>query len=245
METNLNVGYQVYCKDSPAPIPSQTNNIGLFGSLFGISFANPNYSASNNESKELIRSISIAEYTSLFGYDNNYSSYLNRQPDVSNILRRTLPSNTAHRIIETADNILQASSLARQSIASEASGFDLSIPALFNGVIANELPDASAWATAYNQDRLCASMINMILNPHTITTTNINEIHPIYRATLRQSKIKWEDERLILEEPVAQSTKGVRLIIVPSDLRHHIFASFHSNPHWFTTLVLLITICSY
>jgi hypothetical protein len=76
METNLDVGYQVYHKDSPAPIPSQTN-IGLFDSLFGISFANPNYNASNNESKELIRSISIAEYTSLFGY-NNYSSYLNR-----------------------------------------------------------------------------------------------------------------------------------------------------------------------
>jgi hypothetical protein len=74
-------GFQVYHKDHPGPLPSETIT-GLFGSLFGISFPNLVYAADNEQPKESIRATALAEYTSLFGYDNNYSAYLNGQPDV-------------------------------------------------------------------------------------------------------------------------------------------------------------------
>ena len=73
-------------------------------------------------------------------------------------------------------------------------------------------------------------LIIMCRDPSAITSDHLNTIHPVYRAPIRASAIKWSNQRLILSEPVSQSTKIVRLTIVPSDLRHHIFASFHSNP---------------
>jgi hypothetical protein len=72
----FDTGYQIYNKDSPAPLPSLTKS-GLFGSLFGISFPNLHYQADNKETKERIPAIAITEYTSFFGYDTNYLAYLN------------------------------------------------------------------------------------------------------------------------------------------------------------------------
>ena len=86
----FDAGFQIYHKDPPAPLPS-TSRIGLFRSLFGITFPNPSYTATNTETKERIRSISLTEYTSCFEYGPNYSTYLNGQPGVITALGRTLP----------------------------------------------------------------------------------------------------------------------------------------------------------
>jgi hypothetical protein len=229
LHPKLDLGYQVYHQDSPAPLPS-SNISGLFGNLFGISFDNQKYTAENTETKELIRAIALAEYTSFFGYDPNYSTYLNGQPDVTQVLRRTLPYKTAAHIAETTSHILESSIHLRSEEASSTSGVDLSIPALFNGIIADKMPDESAWADAYSHDVCCATIIKMIINPSRITTEELSKIHAVYRAPIRQSQIKWENERLLLYEPIANSTKTVRLTIVPNDLRKHIFTSFHVNP---------------
>ena len=124
-------GYQVYHKDSPAPLPSSTN-CGPFGNLFGISFANDRYTAVNNETKEHVRAVAVAEYTSFFGYDANYSTYLNGQPDVLPLLGRTLPYNTATRIAETTSLLLESSINIRSEEASLLSGVDLSVPAFYS-----------------------------------------------------------------------------------------------------------------
>jgi hypothetical protein len=101
----FDAGFQIYHKDSPAPLPS-TSRIGLFSSLFQITFPNPIYTATNTEIKERIRAIALTEDTSCFGYGPNYSTYLNEQPDVITALRRTLPCRTASRIVEAANHFL-------------------------------------------------------------------------------------------------------------------------------------------
>jgi hypothetical protein len=120
----FNTGFQVYHKDHPGPLPSETIT-GLFGSLFGLSFSNLAYTADNEQPKESIRAIAIAEYTSLFGYDVNYSTYLNGQPDVVIALRRTLSCRTASQIAETTNSLLKLSINERSRLASEESGIDL------------------------------------------------------------------------------------------------------------------------
>ncbi len=73
-------------------------------------------------------------------------------------------------------------------------------------------------------------MIDMLKNPSLITTATLNAIDPIYRNPMRNSCIRMEDNRLCLFEPIAASTKQLRLVIVPSDLQQQIFVSFHANP---------------
>jgi hypothetical protein len=58
-----NISFQVYDQDSSAPLPSSATS-RLFGNLFGISFDNIIYTAENRETKEHVRAISVAEYTS-------------------------------------------------------------------------------------------------------------------------------------------------------------------------------------
>jgi hypothetical protein len=61
---------------------------------------------------------------------------LKGQPDVTEVLRRTLPYNTAARIAKTTSRILESSINIRSKEASFGSGVDLPIPALFDGIIA-------------------------------------------------------------------------------------------------------------
>jgi hypothetical protein len=53
-------GFQTYQVDSPSPLPSPTR-IGLFGSLFGISYPNNKYTVIKTEPRESIRAISLTE----------------------------------------------------------------------------------------------------------------------------------------------------------------------------------------
>jgi hypothetical protein len=229
LQPAMDAGFQVYHKDSPAPLPSPITS-GLFANLFGISFDNNKYTAENNETKEHVRAIAVAEFTSFFGYGPNFSTYLNGQPDVTNVLRRTLPYNTATRIAETTSQILESSINIRSNEASSVLGVDLSISALFNGIIGDQMPDESAWCNAYSHDVSCAAIIKMIKDPSKITPEELIKIHSVYRSPIRQSQMKWEDQRLVLYETVANSTKTVRLTVIPLELRKHIFAAFHANP---------------
>jgi hypothetical protein len=225
----FDAGFQIYHKDSPAPLPS-TSRIGLFGSLFGITFPNPSYTATNTERKESIRVIALTEYPSCFGYEPNYSTYLNGQPNVITALRRTLPCRTASRIVETANYFLRSSIDQRSIGASKSTGVELSIAAMFNGIIADELPDKSAWKAAYSNDPCCAAILSLLLNPGKIMNGSLSEVHSIYRSAVRNSKLKWENKRIVLYEPTANSTNTIRLTIVPLELRKHVFTAFHVNP---------------
>jgi hypothetical protein len=118
----------------------------------------------------------------------------------------------------------------RSKLAASALGINSSIPAMFNGIIADQMPDESAWAIAYSQDIGCSTIIKMITNPSQITNDNLSRVHAVYRAPICQSQMKCEGQRLLLYEPIANSTKTVRLTIVPIDLQKHIFAAFHANP---------------
>jgi hypothetical protein len=169
----------------------------------------PTYNAENRETKEHVRAIAVTEYTSFFGYDLDYLAYLNGQPDVTEVLRRTLPYNTATRIAETTSHILKSSINIRSEEASSISGVDLSIPALFNGIIGDQMPDESAWANAYSHDLNCATIIKMLLNPGNITTAEVAKVHAVYRAPIWQSQMKWENQQLLLYKPISNSTKTV------------------------------------
>jgi hypothetical protein len=72
--------------------------------------------------------------------------------------------------------------------------------------------------------------MKMLTNPGLITPDNLNKMHAVHRAPVCQSQMKWENNRLLLYEPITSTTKTVRLTIVPMDLRRHIFAVFHANP---------------
>jgi hypothetical protein len=55
-------------------------------------------------------------------------------------------------------------------------------------------------------------------------------VHSIYRSAVRNSKLKWENKRIVLYEPIANSTNTIRLTMVPLELRKHVFTAFHVNP---------------
>ena len=222
-------GFQVYHRDYPAPLPTSFT-IGLFGGLFGVAFHNPKYTTENNEPQHCIRSISLFEYTTLFGFSNEYSIYLSTQPDVIALLARTTPSRTMAQIVNIVHALFRSNLDSRCETVSASTDLDLSIPALFNGIIRDNMPDDSAWKFAYRHDENCARLISMLADPSSISTPNLTQIHSSYRAPMRQSQIKWENNRLSLYEPVANSTNTVRLTIVPVELRRHIFTAFHTNP---------------
>jgi hypothetical protein len=149
---------------------------------------------------------------------------------VTTALRRTLPCRTVTRIVRDTNNLLRRSIHQRSEHASHSTGADLSIPALFNGIIADQLPDESVWKYAYGKDKCCATIIRLILNPSRITNKVLSKVHLTYRTAVRTSKLKWDENRLTLFEPIANSTNTVRLTIIPLDLRKHLFTAFHVNP---------------
>eukprot|EP00978_Attheya_sp_CCMP212_P002696 scaffold5516_cov32-Attheya_sp.AAC.2 len=109
-------------------------------------------------------------------------------------------------------------------------GVDLSVSAFMNGIISDELPEDTAWQKAYKSDSSTQAMIAMLHDPSKITTESLLNVHSTFRPPMRDSQIKWIENRLYFQEPIAHSTKSIRLVIVPNDLQHHIFASFHVNP---------------
>jgi hypothetical protein len=96
----------------------------------------------------------------------------------------------------------------RSEEASSISGINLSIPVLFNGIIAYQCPtnQPGPMADAYSHNVSCATIIKMIMNPSQISTEELSKIHAVYQAPIRQSQMKWEYQQLLLYEPIADST---------------------------------------
>ena len=107
---------------------------------------------------------------------------------------------------------------------------DLSVPALLNGIIPTKMPTSNTWKIAYESDSTCKSMIEMTRNPAKINTTRVSQLASIYRAPMRDSRIKWEDDRLCYLEHISHSDKFLKLIIVPVVLQKMICVAFHVNP---------------
>jgi hypothetical protein len=123
---------------------------------------------------------------------------------------------------------IYVSDIKNQKTQANAAHFDLdlSIPALFSGVIQDELP-GDAWKSCYSTDPPCDAMWKMIENPSLIDIEKLQQIDSIYRAPMR---IKIIENRLCFLKPVAHSTTTVILIIIPNDLRQHFFTGIHANP---------------
>ena len=117
--------------------------------------------------------------------------------------------------------LIYLSNIKNQKIQANAACFDLnlSIPALFSGIIQDELPDTHAWQSGYSANTQCNAMWKMINNPSLIDTEKLQQIDSIYQAPMQNLQIKIIEDRLCFLEPVAQLTKTLKLIIVPKDLR--------------------------
>jgi hypothetical protein len=159
----------------------------------------------------------MSEYINVYQFSNIFSDYIGQQPGVSAVMRRTLPARTIYVLACQVNNKLFQSLLERQEAAVQHSGVEMSVSALFNGVISDELPDESAWTTAYQAGPICVQMIKMLQTSNTDTNT-IDTINYVYRAPMRKGQIKWKDQRLILIRPIASTLKNVELVIVPLDL---------------------------
>jgi hypothetical protein len=133
-------------------------------------------------------------------------------------------------IIETIYVYLHQIRQVKINANAQRFNLDLSVPALFSGIIKDELPDDFSWQQAYDADPQCKAMRAMIGNPAKINAESLLAIDSIYRAPMRNSQIKIVEDRLCYFEPVAHSTKEIKLIIVPKDLRHHVLVCFHANP---------------
>jgi hypothetical protein len=217
------LGYQIFDLDYPAPLPS-TNQEGFFGPLFGISFKDP------KSTKQLVRAISIAEYFSAFGYDPSFNTSVCKTLQNPCLLRQTLPARTMTVVATKLQEMVASPTNEILAMQSEQYNIDLSIPALFSGIIATDLQQDESWEAAYQSDDNCRRIIQMLKNPSLVTTAKLNTIDSIYRPAMRDSRIRFINKWLQLFEPIASSMKQLQLVIVPSDLQQHIFTSFHVNP---------------
>jgi hypothetical protein len=195
------LGHQIYDRDYPAPLPS-SNQAGFFGPLFGVTFVDP---TSNNT---LIRAISIAEYISTFGYNASFNTIICQTLQNPIILRQqSIPARIMTAVANCVQEILASPMHTLLCEQAERYDIDLSVPALFNGIITTELPNDEAWTQAYQNDKGCKQIMEMLDNPSLITTTRLQSIDPIYRSALRDSHVRMNENRLCLFEPIASSTK--------------------------------------
>jgi hypothetical protein len=174
--------------------------------------------------------IVIAEYISTFGYDASFNTIVCQTLQNPIILRQSIPARTMTAVANHVHEILALPMHTLLCEQAERYDIDLSVPALFNGIITTELPNDEAWTQAYQNDKSSKQIIEMLDNPLLITTTRLPSIDPIYRSALGDSHIRMNENCLCLFEPIASSTKQLQLVIVPLDLQQHIFTSFHVNP---------------
>eukprot|EP00978_Attheya_sp_CCMP212_P042463 scaffold259032_cov47-Attheya_sp.AAC.2 len=141
-----------------------------------------------------------------------------------------VPVRTMQSIQQIAMEYLNLEIKVLTNLHEDRFDVDMSIPAFLNGISNDELPNEKAWEHAYIRDPSTKAIINMLKKPFLITTDELTKVHSSFRGPIRESQVKMIDGRLCFFEPVANSTKAIKLIIIPKDLYHHIFACFHSNP---------------
>ena len=222
-----NAAIPIYDQDCPAPIPTDKEQ-PIFGHLFGIDFS---IVTSNDTDETLnVRPISTFEYISIFGYDHEFNHRIAKDDCNLRFMKSTIPANTQRTIIEMLSSILESTQQKRVEAQTIRYGVNFERSVFLNGLVRDNLPTHLSWQRAYDVDKDCNLMILMVQNKHLITKKNLEKLHHIFRSPMRKSQIVYEDEKLILKEPIVNSNKVLRLIIVPEDLRHHIFLAFHVNP---------------
>ena len=178
----------------------------------------------------LIQAISTSEYIAAFGYDANFNYLVAADSDCLDYLEAMIPVRTMQAIQKTAMDYINQELHILTSLHEDRFDIDMSPSAFLNGIINDELPSDKAWEHAYRRDPSTQAIIELLEKPFLITTDALTKVHSAFRNPIRESHIKMVDKRLCYFEPVANSTKAIKLIIVPKDLHHHIFACFHSNP---------------
>jgi hypothetical protein len=126
------LGYQIFDPDHPAPLPS-LNQEGFFGPLFGLTFKDP------TSKKQLIQAISITEYVSSFGYEPLFNTAVCKTLCNPCLLRQTVPARTMAAVATRLQEIMTNPINAMLTLQSEQYSINLSIAALFNGVISTDL----------------------------------------------------------------------------------------------------------
>ena len=142
----------------------------------------------------------------------------------------TIPFRTLLAIMEIAYSILKEIQDHEITIDEESTGNKINTVTILNGTTSIPLPSQDDWSLAYKSDKECTTIIQMIKNQSLITKENLEKVHYTYRQPIRNSEIKWENERLYLLEGSRNSGRVVRTIIVPNQLYKHVFSAFHTNP---------------
>jgi hypothetical protein len=221
------------CDTNYPCIPLEDNNINPFKNLFGIRFQDNN--------KTWIRSISHFELASCFGLDRQLKLKLSEDKELFILLFKGCPANTMksiiteiyHRLLDIRNESLVIDDFSQhdpptshhQSItAPAATAFHI-----LNGSVCMKLPTKEQWMLAYQSDKSCQSILEMLDNPGLINKHRLNSIHYRYRQPLRSGSIISEDGFLVLKESI-DSRGFVKLRIVPEQLWNVIFLAFHSNP---------------
>jgi hypothetical protein len=143
-----NLGYQIYDRDYPTPLPT-SNQVGFFGPLFGIMFQDQ---ATN---QQLVRAIAIAEYVTTFGYAPSFNTAVCQTLHNPCLLQQMIPARTMSAVADMLQELVHIPSVTSLTNQSERYDLDLSVSALFNGVISTNLPQDDDWSRAYMSNDNC------------------------------------------------------------------------------------------
>ena len=226
-------GFQIYDIHSPAPSTS-LNQLGIFGSLFGIEFqcTDPR----TQKDCTFVRAISINEYLTTFGYHSQFALAIQKNHNCINMIRQMIPVKTMSSILSSAHIVL--TDILKQTLASrykspsnpEETQVSQSSASILNGIVFNALPNPTEWMRAYTSDPNTRQIIKILNNPQLHKESEIRQLHYLYRQPMRDSMIKLQHDRLYLCERIAHQQSIIKLIIVPSSLQKMIFTTFHANP---------------
>ena len=101
---------------------------------------------------------------------------------------------------------------------------------VFSAVVGARLPSETAWKEAYQADKECKLMFDIIKKPSMNRNDNLSKLHHVYRGPMRRNLIVIDRGMLVLLEAIASESVTRKLRIVPRDLRQIIFIASHSNP---------------
>jgi hypothetical protein len=113
--------------------------------------------------------------------------------------------------------------------------------------LTTQLPTTDDWKSSYALDKDTNYLIGRITTDKTpLSEHEIRNVHESYRHALRENRIHFRNNRLLLFTSIASSHRFLCLIIVPESLRQLVFFAYHasgSGAHMgaFKTLLLIRT----
>jgi hypothetical protein len=104
------------------------------------------------------------------------------------------------------------------------------IQTLINGIICTHLPLQERWVQAYASNPELCTVRDLVLNSSKVTNHALSKVNHNYHGPLQQPLISFENDMLILQEPIAGTSSFTCLQLVPAQLFNIIFIAFHTNP---------------